>query len=375
MGTRLLHRTIRKNYFLRHPLPKPTQKQCMLHRTFPKPISNLSCEALVYRRHGAFSDVLHLEEVPLFYNGREDIYIRMLAAPVNPADINMLHGNYGITPCFPAIGGNEGVGEVIKVGCNVNSVKPGDWVIPTDSGFGTWTTHAVCQAHQVTSIPNNISLISAATVSVNPCTAYRMLMDFVTLNPGDTVIQNGANSTVGQAVIQICSSMGINTINVIRDRPNVNALIEKLRSLGATYVITEETLQKQEMADIFKVVERPKLALNCVGGRSAGDLFTHLMDGSTMVTYGGMSRKPTPVPAKAVIFRNIKLYGFWMTQWKKDNLHDVAKIKGMLSDLIEMVRKGHLLEPACTQIPFKEYETAFHDSLNPCGSKNILIME
>lgn len=35
---------------------------------------------------------------------------------------------------------------------------------------------------------------------------------------GDTVIQNAANSGVGQAVIQIAAARGINTINVIRDR-------------------------------------------------------------------------------------------------------------------------------------------------------------
>ena len=36
--------------------------------------------------------------------------------------------------------------------------------------------------------------------------------------PGDTVIQNGANSAVGQAVIQLAAAWGINTINIIRDR-------------------------------------------------------------------------------------------------------------------------------------------------------------
>lgn len=38
---------------------------------------------------------------------------------------------------------------------------------------------------------------------MNPPTAYRMLKDFVDLKPGDTVIQNGANSAVGKAVIQV----------------------------------------------------------------------------------------------------------------------------------------------------------------------------
>jgi len=35
---------------------------------------------------------------------------------------------------------------------------------------------------------------------------------------GDVIIQNGANSAVGQSVIQIAKAWGIKTINVIRDR-------------------------------------------------------------------------------------------------------------------------------------------------------------
>ena len=40
-------------------------------------------------------------------------------------------------------------------------------------------------------------------MSVNPCTSFRMLNDFVQLEDNDVVIQNGANSAVGQAVIQV----------------------------------------------------------------------------------------------------------------------------------------------------------------------------
>ncbi len=38
------------------------------------------------------------------------------------------------------------------------------------------------------------------------------------------VIQNGANSAVGQAVIQIAKSMKVVTVNVVRDRDNVEEL-------------------------------------------------------------------------------------------------------------------------------------------------------
>jgi len=38
------------------------------------------------------------------------------------------------------------------------------------------------------------------------------------------VIQNGANSAVGQAVIQIAAAQGLRTINLIRDRFVVRSL-------------------------------------------------------------------------------------------------------------------------------------------------------
>lgn len=39
-----------------------------------------------------------------------------------------------------------------------------------------------------------------------------------TIFKGDTVIQNGSNSGVGQAVIQMAATRGVNTVNIVRDR-------------------------------------------------------------------------------------------------------------------------------------------------------------
>ena len=43
----------------------------------------------------------------------------------------------------------------------------------------------------------------AATMMINPASALRMLEDYVALGEGDWVVQNGANSAVGLALIQI----------------------------------------------------------------------------------------------------------------------------------------------------------------------------
>jgi trans-2-enoyl-CoA reductase len=55
-----------------------------------------------------------------------------------------------------------------------------------------------------------------------------MLLDFVNLEPGDWVVQNGANSGVGQNVIQLARLRGLKTVNIIRDRciPSVNAVVD-----------------------------------------------------------------------------------------------------------------------------------------------------
>lgn len=52
--------------------------------------------------------------------------------PLRPSSL----GNYGLLPTLPAVGGNEGVGQVLAVGSSVTGVKPGDWVIPAAAGLG-----------------------------------------------------------------------------------------------------------------------------------------------------------------------------------------------------------------------------------------------
>lgn len=85
---------------------------------------------------------------------------------------------------------------------------------------GTWTSHSNLSLGSLFPIPKrpNLSSISVATLSVNPGTAYRLLKDFSPLRPGDYIMQNGANSQVGLAVIQLARAWGIRTINFVRDR-------------------------------------------------------------------------------------------------------------------------------------------------------------
>ncbi|XP_066494561.1 enoyl-[acyl-carrier-protein] reductase, mitochondrial [Tiliqua scincoides] len=330
---------------------------------------------LVYEQHGEPAQVLQLKDIDLAELWDSGVRVKMIAAPINPSDINMIQGTYAILADLPAVGGNEGVGQVMEVGSRVTSLKPGDLVIPADAGLGTWRTEAVFSEESLLKMPSDIPVTCAATLGVNPCTAYRMLSDFETLKPGDSLIQNSANSGVGQAVIQIAAAKGIKTINVVRDRPDLQELVDRLKSLGADHVVTEEMLRKPDVKDLLKNVPKPMLALNGVGGKSATELLRHLQHKGTMVTYGGMSKQPVTVPVSALIFKDVKLRGFWMTQWKRDHAQNKEELRKMIEDLCSLIRQGQLTAPACREVPLANYQEALTASMKPyISAKQILLM-
>ena len=133
---------------------------------------------------------------------------------------------------------------------------------------GTWTTHFVEFESNLVKVRNDISVLSASTLRTNPGTAYRMLKDFVPLNSDDDyIIQNGANSAVGRAVIEIAKAMDIKTINIIRDREDVDALKTELQEMGADIVWTEQ-VRIQSMIEIERLEENIYLFTGIASNRT-----------------------------------------------------------------------------------------------------------
>ncbi|KNC80486.1 hypothetical protein SARC_07148 [Sphaeroforma arctica JP610] len=290
---------------------------------------------LLYHRNGATTNVLQLEKNKLPEIQASDVGVAMLRSPVNPADVNAVEGVYPIRPPMPAVGGGEGVGVVVKVGEGVTDLKAGDWVIPRAAGaLGTWQSHLVHAADNFVKVPNDIPAEYASILSVNPPTAFRMLEDFADLKEGDVVAQNGATSAVGRAVIQMCALKGVKTINLIRDRPNIEEVTADLKALGATYVVTDSSARLPETRAMLKKEKSAKLGLNCVGGKSCAQIVRYMGNNGVLVTYGGMAKEPVTLPTASQIFQNIKAIGFWMSQWytergKADRLRMVEDIAGM----------------------------------------------
>eukprot|EP00752_Nemacystus_decipiens_P002076 g1987.t1 len=326
-----------------------------------------------YRQRGDPAEVLRLEaDDDVSDLGPGDVAVRMLFAPINPSDVNQVEGSYGVLPDLPAVGGNEGVGEITAVGPGVTRLAVGDWAVPMPAaGFGTWRNVAKADESMLQKCPSNIPAEYAATIGVNPCTAYRLLRDFVDLREGDTVIQNGANSQVGTAVIQMARDMGVRTINVVRERPPGDSTIEMLESLGADVVVTPDVLgNPEEYARAVAGLPRPRLGLNCVGGSIATSVAEALDDGGSLVSYGGMSFRPIRLSAAILQDKGIKCDGFWITRWTQD--HPREDREAMIAEVAEMVKTGRL-RSFLERHRFTRFARAMEEARKPYRSRKVLL--
>ncbi|KAL9655172.1 hypothetical protein ABK040_008947 [Willaertia magna] len=335
--------------------------------------STIKSKAVRYEKFGNPQEVLKVEDVEINSSIKDDeVIVKMLAAPINQADINTVQGTYGRVPkTFPAIPGNEGVGIVEEVGSKVSGVKKGDHVIPSQGGLGTWRTHLVCKGDAVTTVSKDLPIEYASILSVNPCTAYRLLSDFAELKPGDVIIQNGANSMVGLLVIQLAKLKGVQTINLIRSRPNYELAVQKLKDFGADIVMDYSFANSNaKMSRLLSDLPKPKLGLNCVGGDAARLVTKYLGEDGVLVTYGGMSRQPITVPTGPFIFNNISLKGFWMTRWVET--HTKEERDKMLNELSTLMKDKKLLALMET-FKFSEFNYALEKSSEEFRDRKVVL--
>jgi mitochondrial enoyl-[acyl-carrier protein] reductase / trans-2-enoyl-CoA reductase len=290
--------------------------------------------AVVYQAHGNPAEVLKLEEQSRPKANPDEAVVRMLSAPINPADINVIEGKYPVRLPCPATPGMEGGGVVEEVGNDVSAVKVGDHVI-LPHNIGTWREAVALAATQLVVAPREIDPVQLGMLKIDPLTAWRLLHGYVPLNRGDWIVQNAGNSGAGRAVIQIAHELGYKTINLVR-RPE---LIEELKKEGADVVLVDD----ENVRDAVKSATGGapiRLGLNAVGGESALRVANTLAPDGTVVTYGAMSLQPLKIPNGLLIFKNLNFRGIWINKWY-DNA-SAAERKEAFDPIFDMVRRGLL---------------------------------
>ncbi|MCR9221461.1 MAG: zinc-dependent alcohol dehydrogenase family protein [Alphaproteobacteria bacterium] len=292
--------------------------------------------------------------------GPGEIALEMLFAPINPADLLRAENRYGETPELPAIPGFEGVGRVAAVGEGVDGVAVGALACPLAAS--TWRQRITCPAKRAMILPPDVDLHQAAMIKANPATAWAMLQ-VADLKPGERLIQNAANSAVGRLVARFAGARGIETVNLVR-REESAALFEGVPH--ATALVCDPA-----DADAVRRAGPAQAAFDAVGGAASEALTGALDESGLLLVYGLLSGAPSRIGPIDLVFRDIRVQGFWLKRWAE--AAEPATLKGLYGELIGLLQAGALDTPVERVYPMDEIAAAAAHAARPGRSGKILL--
>ena len=238
-------------------------------------------KAIVHYTYGT-PDVLELVDLEKPVPADDEVLVRIHASSVNPAEWYSVTGllvartQAGLRrPKEPRVG-TDFAGVVEAVGAGRTDFAPGDEVYGGRTGaFAEY----VSVKNAIVPKPANISFEQAAAIPIAGLTALQGLRDHGQLQPGQSVLVNGASGGVGTFAVQIAKALG-GDVTAVCSTQNV----EQARALGADRVIdyTRE--------DFTRSGERYDLFLDVAGSRSWSECRRLLNPDSTFVVVGARRR-------------------------------------------------------------------------------------
>ncbi|MFK8049325.1 MAG: zinc-dependent alcohol dehydrogenase family protein [Halioglobus sp.] len=289
-------------------------------------------------RIGDPAEVLEVKSEPARSLQSGEVRVAVLAAPIHPANLLQISGNYGTAAVLPSTPGGEGVGRVVETSAEVAHLAVGQLVLIT--GGGTWREEIVAPAARFIPLPDLGSpsdevIEQLSMTAVNPLSALLMLTSFVELEPGDWVAHSAANSAVGGYIIQLAKQRGIKTINVVRRE----GLAEDLKSKGADVVLIDGPDLSAQIASATGD-KKVSLVIDAVGGETFSRLAASLAHGGTVVSYGVLSGQPVTFSPVMTIFNDVRIRGFWLSKWFE--LASAEEKQAAFGQVIPLIASGAL---------------------------------
>jgi len=217
-------------------------------------------KAIVYTQYGS-PDVLQLRELAKPEPKEDQVLVKVHAASANALDYRRFEKLSTIDrlmeeKIFKSVGkaiGADIAGVVEAVGANVKQFQPGDEVFGVAVGMkGGFAEYACAAENRLALKPMNLSFEAAAAVPVAAVTALRGLRNKGRVQPGQTVLVNGAAGGVGTFAVQIAKAFGAIVTAVCSARN-----LEMARSIGADHVIDytkEDFMQGSQRYDLIFAV-------------------------------------------------------------------------------------------------------------------------
>jgi NADPH:quinone reductase-like Zn-dependent oxidoreductase len=222
-------------------------------------------------------EVLQVVENDIHPPDRDEVRIKVLAAPVSLPDVE---ARYGLSPFkinTPFVPGYAIIGQVDAVGDNVSSVGIGERIAVL-TVYGGYSEIYYAKEDQLIPVPASLDPVAAAPLVLNYIVAYQTLHRYAKITPGDKVLFIGASGGIGTAFLDLGKLYGLEMYGLAsREKHQV------LQEYGATPI----DYRTQDYVQVMKFAEPGGIdaVFDGIGGAYVKESFPLLRKGGTYVGY------------------------------------------------------------------------------------------
>ncbi len=263
--------------------------------------------------------------------------VRVEAAGVSFAEVQMLEGHYFNQPAFPFVPGYDLVGTVEEAGEGVDEGLLGKRVAALTE-TGAWTDRVVVDAGMLATVPDGIAPADAVAAVTNGVTAWQMLHRAARVRPGQTVVVHGASGGVGTLLVQLARLAGAEVIGTASVSKH-----EGVRALGTVPIDYRTEDVARRVREISS--DGVDAVFDHVGGPGLVDSWRMLRRGGTLVSYGSAStlkgtghrlRPYLPLFARILLWSILpngkRATFYYVKRWPRHFQEDLSTVLSLLAE-------------------------------------------
>ncbi|MFF4464480.1 zinc-binding alcohol dehydrogenase family protein [Streptomyces mirabilis] len=231
-------------------------------------------------------EVLRVVEAEVPTPGPGQVSIDVAYTGVNFADLKARADGYRV-PALPFVPGLEASGRVRALGAGVTGLAVGQQVAALTQG-GAYADVVVADAVTVFPLPPGVDLRTGATLPTVLPTAYALIHTVGRLQPGETVLVQGAAGGVGTVLGQLASAAGAGAVLGV---VSSEAKAEYAREHGYDEVFVTSSTTPSFVKEVREATDGRgvDLALDPVGGETLRASLDSLAPFGRLVSFGNAS--------------------------------------------------------------------------------------
>ncbi|MCW1986027.1 UNVERIFIED_ORG: NADPH2:quinone reductase [Sphingomonas sp. R1F5B] len=296
-------------------------------------------------------DVLIYEDVADPTPGPGEVLVKVEAVGMNFADVMRRRGDpYPDPSPTPFILGAETAGTIAALGEGVEGIPIGLPVLATP-GVGGYAQYVTVPAASIIPLPEGFDAVAAAALLGHGLTAAFTLKQAAKIQPGETVLIEGAAGGVGSFAIQLAKLYGAGKIIAAASTPEKRA---KAEALGADASVD---YTKPGWADEVKRLNDGHgvdIVIETTGGETLGQALDAMAPFGRMIFLGQSSGKTALVDPWRLTTMNHTISGLYIGAY----LADTALLMATVGELIGLVSSGQVKIQVGVVMPLSEAREA-----------------